>query len=367
MRLLALRTEGWRNLDTLVFRPADRVSVLWGRNGQGKTNLIEAIYYLAAQRSFRTVDTGDLVQHGRDAAQLGADVAVGGLERKVEVELRPGQRTLVVDGKTARGASAIFAGFAAVLFVPEDLWLPRAAPAARRRFLDLAVFAHDRVFYREAAACQRVLRTRNALLRTPAAERTQLDTYDEQLARAGARVVARRRALAASLAPRLARILADITGGLEGDLCYRSHPSVEACDGEPAVEAALLAGLREGRAADLRRRHTGFGPHTDDVHLRLGGRLAREHASQGQTRALVMALKLAELELLEERWGEPPVLLLDDVASELDSERRALLFARIAALPGQTFISTTDCNLVPEALARNDFEMASGRILFTPP
>ncbi|HEY0706006.1 MAG TPA: hypothetical protein VGG33_04380, partial [Polyangia bacterium] len=151
------------------------------------------------------------------------------------------------------------------------------------------------------------------------------------------------------------------------DVAYRSDPSVEAAHDEAAVRSALRLGLEKTVTADLRRGFTGFGPQTDDLELRLEGRLAREHASQGQTRSLVIALKLAELFNLTEALGEPPLLLLDDVASELDELRRGRLFETILATPAQTFISVTDRDLIPPLPGRVDFQVKAGEIaLYSP-
>jgi DNA replication and repair protein RecF len=368
LRVLELAATGWRNLEPLALAPSPRLTVLHGDNGQGKTNVIEALYYLARLRSFRTTFAPDLIQVGPQApgrADLAASVESQGLVRRIAVELRPEGRTARLDGKTARGAAAVLGAFSVVLFVPEDLLLPRAAPAARRRYLDLAVFNVERAYFKEAAAFQKVLRSRNHLLRRGQADRVLLDTYDEELARTGARVVARRRALAAELAPRTRALFRALHADLDVQVRYRSDPTVEAAADEPAVQAALLAGLGSRRALDERRRFTGFGPQTDDLELALAGRLARQHASQGQLRSLVLALKLAELTNVEVRLGDVPVLLLDDVPSELDATRRRFLFEMVAGLACQTVISVTDREVIPPLPERSDYRVTQGRLTFS--
>ena len=356
----------WRNLERLVLRPSTGLTVLHGRNGQGKTNILEAIYFLATLRSFRTSHVRELVRNSEapgSRARLEATVAAGGLERRLQIEVGDGTRVVKLDGKPVRAAAAVFGALSVVLFVPEDLLLPRAAPAARRRYLDLAVFNVERSFYREASAFQRVLKSRNALLRTGRAAPPLMETYDEELARTGARVVLRRRALVADLAPRVAMLFKALHGDLTVELRYESDAQVEAAGDEGAVRMALLQGLARHRAVDERRRFTGFGPHTDDLAIRLSGRLAREHASQGQLRSLVLALKLAELANVEQRRGDAPVLLLDDVPSELDSERRRFLFEMIASLSCQTLISVADRDVIPPHVRREDLLIAEGRAM----
>ena len=366
MVIRELRAELWRNLEPLKLEPGEGLTVLFGDNGQGKTNLIEAIYFLASLRSFRTSRARELVRAGRDPgderpARLAGRIESGGLVREVEVEVGEGGRTATLDGKPVRGAAAIFGALSVVLFVPEDLLFARAAPAVRRRYLDLAVFNVDRGFYKEASAFQRVLKSRNALLRAGRFTPALLETYDEELARCGAPVVLRRRAMVAALAPRMNALFGALHGSIPVSLRYRSDARVEAAVDEAAVRAALLEGMQRQREVDVRRRFTGFGPHTDDVEIGLGDRPAREHASQGQLRSLVLALKLAELGNVAERRGDAPVLLLDDVPSELDPKRRRFLFEMIGSLSCQTLISVADRGLVPALANRRDFEIRAGR------
>jgi DNA replication and repair protein RecF len=360
--LRELRVRGWRNVKAATLRPGPRATVLYGHNGQGKTKLVEAAHFLTTFRSFRTNHIDEAVPWGTERAQLEGDVTVGGLERKLEIAVVNGRKAAQLDGKPVGRAASRLQGVAAVLFVPEDLLLPKASPADRRRFLDRAIFAADRTYSADAVAFERVLRSRNAVLREPAPRPALLDTYDEELARTGARVVRRRRALVAALAPRVAALFAAIHSDLGAQIRYRGHASVDAAGSDEQVVTALLDGLRARRELDQRRGFTGFGPHTDDLELELGGHPARDHGSQGQLRSLVLALKLAELAHLEERQGEAPLLLLDDVASELDQVRRAKLFETIARLPGQTLITVTDRDFLPTLPERRDFEVVAGEV-----
>ena len=367
MRIRELAAEGWRNLAPLALRPGEHLSVLYGDNGQGKTNVLEAAYYLAALRSFRTSHAEDLIGRGEPSgrSRLRADVTHRGLERRFEIELGPAGRIARLDGKVVRGAAAALGAVSVVLFVPEDLLLPRAAPATRRRFLDLAIFNVERAYFAEASAYQKVLKSRNALLRRGSSDQALGEAYDEELARTGARVVMRRRGLVRELEPRLAAHFRALHSELPVGLRYASDAEVEAAGTEAEVEASLRRGIAARRPLDLRRRFTSFGPHTDDLEITLAGTLARRHASQGQLRSLVLALKLAELSNVEARLGEPPVLLLDDVPSELDPIRRALLFGVVAQLDCQTLISVTERETIPTAPGsdRRDFMVRAGRVI----
>jgi DNA replication and repair protein RecF len=367
MKIHRVAVEGWRNLEPLTLEVGPKLSVLYGDNGQGKSNLLEAVYFLATLRSFRTSRLEDLIQRGHPAGRAKAAVEVvhRGLERRFEVEIGAKGRVARLDGKVVRGVAAALGAVSVVLFVPEDLLLPRAAPAARRRFLDMAVFNVERTYFGEASAFQKVLKSRNVLLRRGDPDPVLLDTYDQELARTGARVVVRRRALVAELAPRFADHFRALHSELPVAMRYRSDPDIAAAGDESSVEERLRAGLAARRALDERRRTTGFGPHLDDLDIELDSAPARAHASQGQLRSLVLALKLAELTHVEARTGDAPVLLLDDVPSELDPVRRRLLFEAIAPLACQTLITVTERELVPalpEFGERVDFLVRDGRV-----
>jgi DNA replication and repair protein RecF len=369
VRIRELRAVGWRNLEPLTLVPSERLTVLYGDNGQGKTNILEAAYYLAVLRSFRTSHVDDLIRRGDSTAvaRLSADIDHRGLQRRFDIELRSGGRVARLDGKVVRGAAAVLGGVSVVLFVPEDLLLPRAAPAARRRFMDLAIFNIERTYYGEAGAFQKVLKSRNALLKRGVSDARLMATYDEELARTGARIVVRRRSFVAALEPLLRGHFRALHGDIPVSLAYRSDPDVEQAIGEDDVRLSLERGLTARRVLDERRRFTGFGPHADDLEIGLGGALARTHASQGQLRSLVLALKLAELSNVEARLGDPPVLLLDDVPSELDPVRRGLLFDVIGGLACQTLISVTEREIVPTMAGdRRELMLRAGRVNSNP-
>jgi DNA replication and repair protein RecF len=338
------------------------VTVLFGQNGQGKSNLLEAAYYAITFRSFRTNGMADLVGWGREKSEIEAAITLRGLERTLRVEIAVGKKRTTLDGKAVRRDSESLEGAGVVIFGPDDLRLPKAAAAERRRALDRAVFAVHRTYFREAIDFDRALKGRNSLLRRGEFSRDLLESYDETLARAGARMVMRRRDLVRELAPTVASVFAEIHGNLPARIGYRSDARVEAAEGEENVMKALRAGLEEERSNDQRRGFTGFGPQTDDLEMLLGDRLAREHGSQGQIRSLVLALKIGELRHAEARNGETPVLLLDDVASELDQERRTRLFETISAMACQTLITVTEREHLPVLPERTDWRVSGGHI-----
>jgi len=368
LKLLAVELHDFRNLARVLVEAHPRFNVFHGENGQGKTNLLEGIYLVATLQSFRAARVEELVRLGCPSARVRARLERAELERLFEVEIagEPLRKNARVDGKPVRAVADHFGGFNVVLFAADDLQLPRGAPGDRRRFLDRATWNAEPPLYAEARVYQRVLRSRNAVLRDeeqardPARQGALLDVYDEQLARAGAAIVARRRRYAAAIAPRLAAAFERITrSGLAAEARYAT--ALTGGDGE--LEAELRSALADGRRRDLARGFTGAGPHTDDLEWLLDGRPARAHASQGQLRALVLSWKVAEIEHLRATLGDPPILLLDDVSSELDPARNAHLFSFLRDVPCQVFITTTHPAHVLVTADRRDFQVAGGAIV----
>jgi len=333
--------------------------VLHGDNAQGKTNLLEAVYLLGRLRSFRDVPMTDLVTHGEAAGRVEARVRRAGVAQKVEIVIEAGRRQVRVDGKAVRRVADHAHHYKVVLFTPEDVYLARASPAERRTFLDRALYNLHPAFLHDSQEYAQALKRRNALLRRPpAGPPTALEgalrAYDEVLARAGARITAQRAELVRALSERVGRMWARVFADA-GDvgLVYRATAP-------EATAEAFLDRLHRSRAADLRRQATHVGPHRDDLETLLDGRPLREHASQGQHRVFVLALKVTEIDLVVERTGVRPILLLDDVGSELDRRRHAQLFAHLAEVRGQVFLTTTAPDLVGLHMDRAEFRVDGG-------
>jgi DNA replication and repair protein RecF len=364
VRIVALVAERVRNLEPVQLSPRERFNVFVGDNGQGKTNLLEAIYVISTLRSFRTSKLNDLIAFGQPDAKLGARVVKNDLVRVYEVELAPGSRKVRLDGKAVRPLARYFGGFNVVVFTPEDLALPRGAPGDRRRFLDRGVFNFEPSYLQTATDYDKVVRTRNAVLKqagqgvvTGRRLDDLLDVYDAQLAELAVTVIAARQRFVDALAPELVKAFAAITRtGLVAGARYASKLA-------GLATATIEAQLRAGRARDLAAQSTTQGPHRDDVVLELDGREAGSFASQGQLRAIMLAWKTAELEVLGRAHADAPILLLDDVSSELDPSRNEYLFEHLATLAGQCFITTTHGGHVLLRRDRADYRIQGGRIL----
>ena len=368
MLVSSLTIRDVRNLETATLVPAPRFNVFIGDNGQGKTNLLEALYVACALRSFRTSRLAEVIRLGATEAHIAATIQRADMAQTLSVGIRERSKLVRLDGKAVRPLSRYFGSFNAVLFAPEDLQLPRGSPGGRRRFVDRSVFALIPEYLADAQRFDRVLRSRNALLRDGKAGAVRaelLEVYDRQLAAHGARIACRRAEFLAALGPRFETAYARITrAGMRAELRYEPAFSVAGkavCEtSEAELTTELAARLVDGRARDLARGATGVGPHRDDVGFWLDGQPAQRYASQGQLRALVLAWKTSEIELLKEAHGEAPVFLLDDVSSELDAARNAYLFDFLAASESQCFITTTHPRHVLLRADRVNFEVRSG-------
>jgi len=355
LRKLTLRS--FRNLDPLELEPGPRVNVFHGDNGAGKSNLLEAIHYLSALRSFRGARTDDLVGREAAAASLGARWSGRPLDRQQEVLLRrDGPRKLALDGKRPRSIAAWHTAFPLVLFHAGDLALASGPAEPRRTYLDRILEELDPTYATALASYQKALRSRNRLLKAERADRAAITVYDRLLASSGEVVGKTRARLVDDLAPLTEAAFAEVSGG-QFPLAVRYRPRVE--PRAEAIEAALNRSFDKDRA----RGFTGEGPHGDDLALEVageGGPSVRHHASQGQHRAIALSLKISELEVLARRSGWVPPLLLDDVSSELDRTRNRRLFERLATLGGQVFLTTTHPQFILVDQDRRDFQVRLG-------
>jgi len=354
--LTRLRIRGFRNLSPLELVPGPRFNVLHGDNGQGKSNLLEAIDYLGSLRSFRGALAADLIQKGAQDAELSAELSCEPLPRTLRVKLsRDKAREVSLDGKRPRSRSSYLAAVQTVLFHPGDLQLVGGAPELRRSFVDRMLEHFDATYGSSLEAYERALRSRNRLLRAERPELSAVRAFDELLASAGAVIGKTRARLLDELGPAVQQAFAEVSGG-QHVLELRYEPRVR-----PEL-SALRDALAQSLDKDLARGFTAEGPHADEIAITLDGHLARRFGSQGQQRAIVLALKVAELSELTRRVGRVPILLLDDVSSELDPSRNRRLFELLAGLGGQVFLTTTQAELILLHGGRVDYALRAGTV-----
>ena len=357
-------------------------SVLVGPNGQGKTNLVEALQYVATLGSHRVATDAPLVRSGADRAVVRTAVVSRGRELLVELEITPGRANRARLNRAALPrARDILGALRAVLFAPEDLALVRGDPGERRRFLDELLVQRTPRYAGVRADYERVLKQRGALLKTAGSARRAgaagdlrtLDVWDGHLARYGAELLGGRLALVAALAPYVAAAYEEISAeapdvgariGYASSLGDRMPESGGDLAGGPVdvpvLEAALLAELARLRPQEVDRGVTLVGPHRDDLTLSLGGQPARGYASHGESWSYALALRLGAFELLDADGGEP-VLILDDVFAELDTARRGRL-AALAAKAEQTLVTAAVAADVPDELQGARYDVSDGEV-----
>lgn len=342
MRVDRVEVRDFRNYERAEAELSPSLTVAVGPNGAGKTNLLEAIYFGCTGRSPRTGNERELVRRGGEVARVTLDTADEDGAHRIEAGFKPGEpKRVTIDGHSANLADARERPLVSV-FMPERLELVKGAPATRRAHLDRLVAALWPARAETRAAYSRALTQRNALLarvRAGGAGPDALAAWDAELAGHGIRLMEDRREAVDGLRAPFAQLALQLGLPAAAELHYRPRSRADDVDG-------LLAELAERRAADLERGFTAHGPHRDEVALLLDGVALRSYGSQGQQRTALLALLFAERELLDERRGRRPLMLLDDVMSELDSARRKLLGELLAA-GGQAVVSATDAADVP--------------------
>jgi DNA replication and repair protein RecF len=342
------------------------VSTLVGPNGVGKTNLVEAVGYLATLGSHRVAGDAPLVRRGAERAVVRATVVHEGRELTVELEIAPGRANRArVNRAPVTRPRDVLGILRTVLFAPEDLALVRGDPAERRRFLDDLLVARRPRFAAVRADYDRVLKQRSALLKTARAgggtDLRTLDVWDGHLARHGAALLAGRLELVAGLAAPATEAFAEVApSSAPIALVYRSSPEGLLTADADALEPLLLDALTRVRRQEVERGVCLVGPHRDDLELRLGDGPAKGYASHGESWALALALRLASYRLLCAD-GVEPVLILDDVFAELDDRRRRAL-AGVAARAEQVLVTAAVADDVPADLGGVRFAVSGGRI-----
>ncbi len=365
MHLKRLAVDDVKNLVGVRFEPHPRLNVFVGDNGQGKTNLLEAIHLAAALRPLRSVErAADLVRFGKERGTISARFEVDG-PLDVDVVVEPKGRRASIADKRVQDVSEVAQKIGVVAFVPEDAAIVRGGPAERRRALDRFAFGLMPTFAKIARRYESALERRNRLLRQGTADDALLGSYTALLVETGVELVRARTTAAAAWSP-LFSIAAREVASLDASIRYAStlggDEDVRA-EGEPGTiarrfEDALL------RAADQERRRgtTAVGPHLDDVIVAKDDKKARWLASQGEARAIVLALKIAAVRATTKARGAAPLFLLDDVAGELDPDKAKHLFAVVDEVGSQTFVTTTHEGALPPLGARRVAFIRAGGI-----
>jgi DNA replication and repair protein RecF len=367
LRIEAVGLRNFRNYKSLDLRFDRNINIFLGANAQGKTNLLEALTFLAAARSFRTRNESEMVLWGEPFCFTSGKVVhrYGESILKVTYNAEAKKKTFNINGKEVNKA-AFLHKFTTVVFTPEDLDLVKGAPQQRRRFIDEEICKVSPVYENRLSRYQQVVRQRNYLLRMhrqKALDSDELAGWNEQLAQLAAAIMVERMSVVRRLGLLARLIHRRLTAREESlDIYYRTTLPVDEETAESDIITAVFEAMQQNRENEARHGQTLVGPHRDDLMMKLNGREARLFASQGQQRTLVLALKMAELEFIKGEKGEFPVLLFDDVFSELDQKRRELLLDTIDGRV-QTFITGTEMGKIGNMKAAcSVFSVSGGEV-----
>ncbi len=359
MRIQKLTLHNFRNYEDETFLFSDGLNVLAGRNAQGKTNCAEAVYYLCTGSSLRIRHDRQLIRHGTDCAKISAVLSSRYGSVTLGAAIYENRRELTVNGNRVARAVDFLGNMTSVFFSPGELRLVQDGPDERRRFLNLSISQTSREYCSALLRYQKILDQRNNLLkeRDVAMVEETLSVWDEQLAKYAARIILKRREYLAMLSPLAQEAHAFLTDGGE-TLSLGSDGRKETAE---EIEERVFAELCAARERDLRLGFTSVGPHRDDVRILIDGQEARGYSSQGQARTAALSMKLAEVEIFRALSGEPPVLILDDVMSELDLPRRKKLLSKVEGL--QCILTCTHAERVLYGATCNKIFIKGGKIV----
>lgn len=363
MHLKTLKGIGFRNLADFELEFSPHKNLFTGGNGAGKTNLLEAIYYLCIGRSQReSAEDEHLIQFNKDLMRLEGRAETKGGEVQVETALNKEEKRLRINGEPQSKLSELIGRLPIVSLSPEDDELCKAGPGNRRRFLDMAISQFSRSYLADLQEYRRILHQRNRLLfdiREGRAEGNSLEAWNQQLINCGAKIVRKRLEVIDDLKEMAGSRYVRISGGRER-LGLRYHLSFKTEPGE-GLEAAFQRALATNFEFERRRGMTMFGPHRDDLEISIGGQRIRSFGSQGQQRTAAIALKLGEAEMLANQLGEKPVVLLDEIFAELDRDRGNFLVDQLEP-DYQVFIATAKDDDVSVKDGFRRFRVEAGRI-----
>ncbi|MBQ1431444.1 MAG: DNA replication/repair protein RecF [Firmicutes bacterium] len=359
MYIKSTKIKDFRNYEILDLKFNEKVNIILGNNAQGKTNLLESIYIASIGRSFRTSKEGEMIRFGQDSAKVEMVFSKYTGDTEIEIQFfNNRKKSIKMDGVNLKKISQLLDNIYIVIFSPDDLKIVKDEPEKRRKFIDRELCLIRPSYYKDLLDYKKVLNERNTYLKENYIDRSMLDIWDAQLAKYGASIISKRREFIRELSDISGEIHRSITNNSENlRLVYK--PNVE-------DENKLYEILKESDEQDIRMRTTTKGPHKDDMDFfikRDGEEInARSFGSQGQQRTSALSLKLAEIRIIKDETGEDPILLLDDVMSELDLERQKYLIKTLSY--NQLFISAAEMqeSFIKEFPGAEVFYVSKGKV-----
>ena len=334
MIIKSIKLENFRNYESLELSFEKGTNILYGDNAQGKTNILEALYLSGTTKSHRGTKDRDVIQFGYDESHIETIIEKRNIDFQIDMHLKKNSpKGIAIDKVPIRRAGELFGIVHFVFFSPEDLNIIKEGPAGRRRFIDLELSQLDKIYLNNLSNYNRIINQRNSLLKDIYGQRNlieTLDIWDMQLVKYGSLIIKGRKSFIEKINTIISDIHSRLTGGIENiKVCY--VPDVDVNDFEEEV--------RNSRQKDIKYKVTGKGPHKDDLIFLINDNDVRKYGSQGQQRTAALSLKLSEIELVKLVIKDTPVLLLDDVLSELDSNRQNFLINSIGDI--QTIVTCT--------------------------
>lgn len=345
MRIKNLRLRNFRNYDSLNISFAEAFNIIYGNNAQGKTNIIEAIFLCASGRSHRTAKDNELLKYEAGGFNIKLLFEKAGIDEEIEIAFNSEERKKIkINEIPLKKIGDLMGHLNAIIFSPEDLLLIKQGPAERRRFIDITLSQLRPSYFYDLQQYAKILYQRNTLLKTIMMRReleATLDIWDKHLVKTGLRIMKARNSFVVKLNS-LAKIRHEkLTNGEENlNLEYSPSFGIDKKSSDAELEEIFTKLLEKNRGREIQKGISIFGPHRDDINIFLNGESTKIYGSQGQQRTSVLSMKLAEIDLMKEESGDYPVLLLDDVLSELDDRRKEQLLDSIGGM--QTFITCTD-------------------------
>lgn len=348
MKVKNLKLKDYRNYSNLYLEFSDGVNVFIGDNAQGKTNILESIYYCSISKSHRTSKDKEIIRFGTEKAEISLYIEKERINKRVDITiLKDGKKTIDVNSIKIKKVSDLFGTLNSVMFSPEDLKIVKESPEQRRKFLDIELCKMSKKYYYNIVQYNKVLNQRNALLKSNYMNYDILDVYDIELSKFGAEVVKYRLDYLERINKYGKQVHSDITYGKEQiEFIYSSNIKDFA-----SIKENIYNLLIQKRNDDSNRKYTTVGPHRDDFLVKINGNDVKNFGSQGQQRTAVLTIKFASMEVIKEITGEYPVLLLDDVLSELDQKRQSYILNSVSNI--QTIITCTGVENINRNIREN--------------
>ena len=360
MFIKRLQMLNYRNYNALDIELCPNVNVFMGDNAQGKTNILEAIYYCAFAKSHRTSKDKELINWNGEHAFISVDVGRERLDKRIDISiLKDGKKSIRINKIKIKKIGELFGNFNVVMFSPEDLRIIKDSPGVRRKFIDMELCQLNPKYYYNLVQYNKVLNERNILLRNRSTSSEMLEIYDMQLVEFGYNIIRERIKYIESLNKYAEKIHSDITSGKE-KINFKYISTIKDLEN---IKENFYTLLEKNRSKDCDRGITSIGPHRDDFFVYINDIDTKSYGSQGQQRTAVLTMKFSSLEIIKELTGEFPVLLLDDVLSELDFNRKKYILSTIGQI--QTVITCTGIEDLYEYLDEKAkvFKVKNGEIV----